>query len=70
MKNKFKLAAAGLLAMALVVGSVPASEGKGMFGGFGTCVNAYAADTTITLGLTNGTKQTTFKKFNGKEFEF
>ena len=40
MKNKFKLAAAGLLAMALVVGVAPVSEGKGIFGGLAVTANA------------------------------
>ena len=48
MKNKFKKVAAGLLAMALVVGVAPASEGVGeLFGG--TAVVVSAADQTETL---------------------
>ena len=42
MKNKFKLAAAALMATALVVGATPASKEKGIFGGIGNGVTVYA----------------------------
>ncbi len=58
MKNKLKKTTAALLAAALVFGGVPASEGKGIFGGLGTCVDAYAATIsgdTISLLKESGT---------------
>lgn len=53
MKNKFLKAAAGLLAMALAFGCAPAKEEKGIFGGLGTTVTAYAAATTVTWDSSN-----------------
>ena len=63
MKNKWKKAAAGLLATALAFGCVPAKEGTGVFGGIGSGVTVYAesavswtsGDCTVTYDPATGT---------------
>ena len=65
MKNKLKKVAAGLLAMALVVGAAPANVGTGGFFG-GACITAYAdeTETLLTTITATGKEQASYSTAN------